>query len=98
MHHLKNLVLQIYCAFTDKTLEQAQSEFEGKGYGDFKIAVGQAVADKIEPIRQEKNRILSDKAYIDEVLKNGAERAERIAYKTINKVYKKVGLVLRKRG
>ena len=91
-------LLSIYCAFTDKTLEQAQSEFEGKGYGDFKIAVGQAVADKIEPIRQEKNRILSDKAYIDEVLKNGAERAERIAYKTINKVYKKVGLVLRKRG
>lgn len=91
-------LLSIYCAFTDKTLEQAESEFEGKGYGDFKIAVGQAVADKIEPIRQEKNRILSDKAYIDEVLKNGAERAERIAYKTINKVYKKVGLVLRKRG
>ena len=91
-------LLSIYCAFTDKTLEQAESEFEGKGYGDFKIAVGQAVADKIEPIRQEKNRLLTDKAYIDEVLKNGAERAERIAYKTINKVYKKVGLVLRKRG
>ncbi len=91
-------LLSIYCAFTGKTLEQAELEFEGKGYGDFKVAVGEAVAEKIEPIRQEKNKLLTDKGYIDEVLKNGAERAERIAYKTINKVYKKVGLVLRKRG
>ena len=90
--------MTIYCAFTDKTFEQAEQEFSGKGYGDFKLAVGEAVAEKIEPIRQEKNRLLNDKAYLDEVLKNGAERAERLAYRTLNKVYKKVGLVLRKRG
>ena len=90
-------LLSIYCAFTDKTFEQAESEFEGKGYGDFKVAVGEVVASVIEPIRQEKNRLLSDKAYLDEVLKNGAERAERLAYRTLSKVYKKVGLVLRKR-
>lgn len=90
-------LLSIYCAFTDKTFEQAEAEFEGKGYGDFKVAVGEVVASVIEPIRQEKNRLLADKAYLDEVLKNGAERAERLAYRTLNKVYKKVGLVLRKR-
>ena len=91
-------LLTIYAAFTDKTIEQAEAEFVGKGYGDFKLAVGEAVTAKIEPVRQEKNKLLCDKAYLDEVLKNGAERAERLAYKTLNKVYKKVGLVLRKRG
>lgn len=91
-------LLSIYCAFTDKTVGQAEQEFVGKGYGDFKQAVGEAVAEKIEPIRLEKNRLLADKSYLDEVLKNGAERAERLAYRTLNKVYKKVGLVLRKRG
>ncbi|MBR5900680.1 MAG: tryptophan--tRNA ligase, partial [Clostridia bacterium] len=91
-------LLSIYCAFTDKTFAEAEKEFEGKGYGDFKLAVGSAVADVIAPIREEKNKILTDKNYIDDVLKSGAERAERIAYKTLSKVYKKVGLVPRKRG
>ncbi len=91
-------LLNIYSAFADVTIEQAEKEFEGKGYGDFKLKVGQAVADKIEPIRQEKNKLLASKDYLDEVLKNGAERAERLAYRTLSKVYKKVGLVPRKRG
>lgn len=89
-------LLSIYCAFTGKTIEQAELEFEGKGYGDFKLKVGEAVASVIEPIRQEKIKILSDKSYIDDVLKDGAERAERLAYRTLNKVYKKVGLIPRK--
>lgn len=91
-------LLAIYSAFTDKTIEQAETEFEGLGYGDFKVKVGEVVADKLEPIRLEKNKLLENKDYIDEVLKNGAERAERIAYKTLSKVYRKVGLVPRKRG
>jgi len=91
-------LLSIYTAFTNKTIEEAEVEFEGKGYGEFKLAVGEAVSSVIEPIRQEKNRLLTDKAYLDEVLKNGAERAERLAYRTLGKVYKKVGLVPRKRG
>ncbi len=90
-------LLTIYSAFTDKTIEEAQVEFEGKGYGDFKIRVGEAVAEKIEPIRQEKNRLLENKDYLDDVLAIGAERASYLAYKTLNKVYKKVGLVPRKR-
>ncbi len=91
-------LLSIYSAFTNKTIEQAEKEFDGFGYGQFKLAVGEAVASVIEPIRLEKNKLLSDKAYLDEVLKNGAEGAERLAYRTLSKVYKKVGLVPRKRG
>lgn len=91
-------LLTIYCAFTDKTTEEAEKEFDGKGYGDFKLKVGEAVAETVEPIRLEKNRLLQNKDYLDSVLKNGAERAERLAYKTLSKVYKKVGLVPRKRG
>ncbi|MBQ0099127.1 MAG: tryptophan--tRNA ligase [Firmicutes bacterium] len=90
-------LLSIYSTITNKTIEEAEKEFVGKGYGDFKQRVGEAVADVIDPIRKEKNRILEDKDYIDSVLSAGAERAERIAYKTLNKVYKKVGLILRKR-
>lgn len=86
-------LLTIYCAFTDKSIEQAQAEFDGKGYGEFKLAVGETVAEVVDPIRIEKDKILSDKAYIDGILKNGAERAHRIAGKTLAKVYKKVGLV-----
>ena len=89
--------MSIYSAVTSRTFDEIELEFEGKGYGDFKVAVGEVVASVIEPIRQEKNRLLADKAYLDEVLKNGAERAERLAYRTLSKVYKKVGLVLRKR-
>ena len=91
-------LLTIYTAFTGKTIEEAEKEFDGKGYGDFKTAVAESVIEAIEPIRQEKNRLLLNKDYLDDVLKNGAERAERIAYKTLSKVYRKVGLVPRKRG
>jgi tryptophanyl-tRNA synthetase len=91
-------LLTIYSAFTDKTIEEAEKEFEGKGYGEFKVRVGEAVADTIEPIRQEKNKLLQNKDYLDQVLKSGAERASYVAYKTLNKVYKKVGLVPRIRG
>lgn len=91
-------LLTIYCAFTDKTLEEAEKEFDGCGYGDFKLKVGEVVADVVDPIRIEKNKLLENKDYLDAVLKNGAERAERLAYKTLAKVYKKVGLVPRKRN
>lgn len=91
-------LLTIYSAVCDKSIEESEREFCGSGYGDFKIKVGEAVAAVIEPIRQEKNRLLSDKDYLDDVLKSGAERAEKIAWKTLAKVYKKIGLVPRKRG
>ncbi|MBQ6979938.1 MAG: tryptophan--tRNA ligase [Clostridia bacterium] len=91
-------LLAIYAAVCDKTIEDTEKEFVGLGYGDFKLKVGEAVASIIEPIRQEKNKLLANKDYLDDVLKSGAERAERIAVKTLSKVYKKIGLVPRKRG
>ena len=90
-------LLTIYSLFSGKTIAESESEFEGKGYGDFKIKVGEAVADALMPIISEKNRILSDKSYLNKVLSDGAEKASRMAYRTLNKVYKKVGLVLKER-
>lgn len=84
-------LLTIYCAFRGCSLEEAQKEFEGKGYGDFKLAVGETVADAIAPVQAEQKRLLADKAYLNGVLKEGAERAFRTARRTLNKVYRKVG-------
>ena len=85
-------LLTVYCAFRGCTLEEAQKEFEGKGYGDFKLAVGETVADAIAPVQAEQKRLLADKAYLSGVLKEGAERAFKTARRTLNKVYRKVGL------
>ncbi|MCD8239606.1 MAG: tryptophan--tRNA ligase [Clostridiales bacterium] len=86
-------LLSIYCAVTGKTLEEAEGEFVGVGYGAFKAAVAEAVVEELRPVKEEYERILKDKAYINSVIKDGAERAGRIAYKTLAKVYKKVGLI-----
>ena len=91
-------LLTIYAAICGKSIEDAEKEFIGLGYGDFKLRVGEAVASVVEPIRLEKNKLLCNRDYLDDVLKSGAERAERIAAKTLGKVYKKIGLVPRKRG
>ncbi len=86
-------LLTIYSLFADKTIEEAEKEFEGKGYGDFKLAVGETVAAVIEPVIAEKNRILKDKGYLESVLKSGAEKANYLAGKMMRKVYRKVGLI-----
>ncbi len=90
-------LLSIYSVVTGTSIEDAEKRFEGFGYGDFKLAVGEAVASVIKPIKEEKERILKDKAYIDKILADGADKASRIAYKTLSKVYRKVGLVPRAR-
>lgn len=84
-------LLSIYTAFTGKTVEQAERDFAGKGYGDFKLVVGEAVADKLAPIQKEQAKLLTDKTYLDNVLRSGAERAAKAANKTLSKVYKKIG-------
>ena len=89
---VSNLMV-IYSTFTGKSMEEIEAEFAGKGYGDFKMAVAEATADALAPVQAEYSRILADKAYVDEVLKNGAERAARIANRTVSKVYRKVGLL-----
>ena len=83
----------IYSTFTGKSNDEIAAEFEGKGYGDFKLAVAEVTADALAPVQTEYARILADKAYVDEVLKSGAERASRLANRTVSKVYRKVGLL-----
>ncbi len=87
---IKNL-LDIYCTCTNRTVKEAVKEFEGRGYGEFKLAVGEAVVAVLQPIQDEFNRLSKDKAYIDGVIKENAEKAGYFANKTLRKVEKKVG-------
>ena len=89
-------LLTIYCAATGKTLAEAEAEFAGQGYGVFKPAVGEAVVELLRPIREESQRIMDDKAYLESVYQEGAERARRLAQKTLSKVQRKVGFVAAK--
>lgn len=89
---ISNLI-NIYAAIENKTIADVEREFEGQGYGTFKIAVGEAVAAKFAPIREEYLRYLADKSYIAEVAKAGAEKAAYLAERTLRKVKKKVGLI-----
>ena len=87
---VKNLI-DIYSACLGKTPEETVREFEGKGYGDFKIAVGEAVVSVLKPLQDEVARIEKDKAYLDGIIKANAEKAGYFANKTLRKVQKKVG-------
>jgi len=86
-------LMQIYAACTGKSFDEIEAEFDGKGYGAFKPAVGEAVVELLRPIREEAEHILRDKAYLEGIYRDGAERASRVAERTLRKVYKKVGLV-----
>lgn len=84
-------LLNIYSSVTGKTIDEAVNEFKGMGYGEFKAAVGEAVVAELEPIQQKFKEYSADKAYIEKVMKEGADKASYIANKTLNKVKKKVG-------
>ena len=88
-------LIQIYASAVGKSYEEVEREFDGLGYGSFKPAVGEAVVELLRPIREETDRLLADKAYLEGVYRAGAERASRTAEKTLRKVYKKVGFVAR---
>ena len=87
---VKNLI-DIYSACTGVSPEDVVKEFDGRGYGDFKMAVGEAVVSVLKPLQEEVVRLEKDKAYIDGVIKNNAEKAGYFANKTLRKVQKKVG-------
>ena len=88
-------LLNIYSLCSGESIAEAEKTFEGKGYGDFKDAVADAVISVLTPIQAKQKRLLGDKAYLEGVLKQGAEQAESIARKTLAKVYRKVGLIPR---
>lgn len=84
-------LIEIYAACTGKTFEEVEKEFEGKGYGDFKIAVGEVMADTLKPLHERFDELSKDKAYVDGIIKNNAEKAGYYANKTLRKVQKKIG-------
>ena len=87
---VKNLI-EIYCACTGKTPDEAVKEFEGKGYGELKPAVAESVISVLKPLQDEFARLSRDKAYIDSIIKENAEKANYFATKTLRKVQRKVG-------
>ena len=88
-------LIEIYAAVTGKTPEAVEQEFAGQGYGVFKPAVGDAVIEALRPIREETERLLADKAYLETLYRQGAEKASALAVRTLRKVHKKVGFVPR---
>ncbi len=89
-----NNLMTIYSVITGYSFEKIESDFSGRGYGDFKAAVGEAVVEELRPVREKFNRYLADKAYLVECEKKGAETAGRIARRTLDKAMKKIGFVL----
>ncbi len=88
-----NNLITIYSVVTNKTVDEIEKEFDSKGYGYFKNAVGEAVAEHLRPVRENYERLINDKAYLTEAYKRGAETASKFADRTLQKVYKKVGFI-----
>jgi tryptophanyl-tRNA synthetase len=88
-----NNLITIYSAITNKDVKSIESEFSGKGYGEFKLAVGTAVAEELRPIREKFDEIKADKGYLENVYRNGAEKAYGMTRKLMAKLYRKVGFI-----
>ena len=86
-------LMTIYSCFSGKSFAEIEAKFAGKGYGDFKLAVGEVTADALAPVQNEFNRLMGDKAYLESVMKSGAEQASYYARKTLSKVRRKIGFV-----
>jgi len=89
-----NNLLTIMSAVTGDSIEKIVSDYSGKGYGDFKSDVAEAVVEHIRPIREKYDQLSNDKQYLVDVYTKGAERANAIAERTLKKVYKKVGFII----
>ena len=86
-----NNLMGIYSCCTGKDFAEIEKEFEGKGYGDFKAAVAEAVAAELAPVRDEFNRLIADKSYLNACMEAGAQKAARVANRTLRKAMKRVG-------
>lgn len=86
-------LMSIYSVVTGLTLEQVENEFVGKGYGDFKKAVGEAVTETLRPIREKFEDLSKNRDYLEDIYRTGAERARMVAERTLAKAYKKVGFL-----
>lgn len=88
-----NNLMNIYSVITGKSYDDIAKEFEGKGYGDFKLAVGETVADALKPVRERFAALQADKSYLESCYRHGAEQALAISARTLDKVYKKIGFL-----
>jgi tryptophanyl-tRNA synthetase len=88
-----NNLLTIYSALSGKSIADCEKEFEGKGYGDFKLAVGELVADSLAPIREKYDLLMSDKAGLENIYREQAEKAKYLSRRKLEKVKKKVGFI-----
>lgn len=86
-------LIEIYSCVTGKDFETIEAEFSGRGYGDFKLAVGESVADELSKLQKTYNELLADKGYLEEMMKINSEKAQHIAYRTLSKVRKRLGVV-----
>jgi tryptophanyl-tRNA synthetase len=86
-------LMEIYAVCSGKTLPDVEREFSGRGYGDFKKAVGEAVVETLRPMREEAERLLKDRAHLEKICADGARRAALTADKTLRSVYEKLGFV-----
>lgn len=90
-----NNLMSIYSTITGKTNEQIENEFDGKGYGDFKTAVGETVVEELRPVRERYERYIADKAYMKECYDKSAQFAQRFSQRTLDKAMKKIGFVMK---
>lgn len=88
-----NNLITIYSCFTGKETDEIEREFEGKGYGEFKLAVGEVCADALAPVQAKFKELSADKAFLEAQMKKGAEEASYYARRTLGKVQKKLGFV-----
>lgn len=87
-------LIEIYAACTGQSIEDIERAFEGRGYGEFKLAVGEAVADTLAPIQERYATLLADKAQLEALMKLGAERATAVSRRTLDKLKKKIGFLV----
>ena len=85
-------LLTIHSALSGKSISDLESEFSGKGYGDFKAAVAEVVIAKLEPISKRTNELMDDPAELSRVLSQGAQKASEVASTTLKAAYSAIGL------
>ncbi len=90
-----NNLMTIYSAVTGKSFDTIEAEFAGKGYGDFKAAVGEAVVAELEPVQKKYKELMNDKSYLKECYTKGAELAQRLSQRTLDKAMKKIGFLMK---
>ena len=86
-------LMEIYGIITGKTMDEIEKEFDGAGYGTFKVAVAEAIIKELEPFHKKYNELMSKPEYLEEIYNKGAKKAREVASKTVESVYEKIGLI-----